>query len=103
MMVRNNFIESTFTYEDIDNNNKVQRTEARNLIGLSFYKGAYHAVISKNKRGEFPRYIKTRRQGITSSDQDRTLLYKLVDTGSITSGMTSIEYPIYQLVNQKGL
>lgn len=103
MTVRNNFIESTFTYEDIDNNNKVQRTEARNLIGLSFYKGAYHAVISKNKRGEFPRYIKTRRQGITSSDQDRTLLYKLVDTGSITSGMTSIEYPIYQLVNQKGL
>lgn len=103
MMIRNNFIESTFVYEDVDNNNKVQRTEARNLIGLSFYKSAYHAVISKNKRGEFPRYIKTRRQGITSSDQDRTLLYKLVDTGSITSGMTSIEYPIYQLVNQKGL
>lgn len=98
------FITSNFTYKQVGYDGTVTlRTEPRTIIGLSYYNNKYSSPISKNKAGQFPPFIKTFRNGTTYADNDRFLLYKLVGVGSISQYGTSLEYPIYKIVNPKGL
>lgn len=98
------FITSNFTYKQVGYDGTVTlRTEPRTIIGLSYYNNKYSSPISKNKNGQFPPFIKTFRNGTTYADNDRFLLYKLVGVGSISQYGTSLEYPIYKIVNPKGL
>lgn len=98
------FITSNFTYKQVGYDGTVTlRTEPRTIIGLSYYNNKYSSPISKNKTGQFPPFIKTFRNGTTYADNDRFLLYKLVGVGSISQYGTSLEYPIYKIVNPKGL
>ncbi len=98
------FITSNFTYKQVGYDGTVTlRTEPRTIIGLSYYNSKYSSPISKNKAGQFPPFIKTFRNGTTYADNDRFLLYKLVGVGSISQYGTSLEYPIYKIVNPKGL
>lgn len=98
------FITSNFTYKQVGYDGTVTlRTEPRTIIGLSYYNNKYSSPISKNKAGQFPPFIKTFRNGTTYSDNDRFLLYKLVGVGSVSQYGSSLEYPIYKIVNPKGL
>ena len=98
------FITSNFTYKQVGYDGIITlRTEPRTIIGLSYYNNKYSSPISKNKTGQFPPFIKTFRNGTTYADNDRFLLYKLVGVGSISQYGTSLEYPIYKIVNPKGL
>lgn len=98
------FIEASFVYNTVTyDGTLIQGSEARNIIGLSLYKGKYTCPISKNTRGEFPEYVKVRRAIARQSDQDKFLLYKLVDTGVVKNGDVCIEYPIYQVIDSKGV
>lgn len=98
------FITSTFLYNKISQDGSIiQAREPRNIIGLTQYKDKYGSPISKNSNGEFPMYVKIRRSGINFSDQDKFLLYRLVDVGTVTDGQLALEYPVYQIVDSKGL
>lgn len=95
---------STFTYSSKDEkNNNILREEPKNIFGLGFYKNRYIQRISKNKQGEFPAYIKIRRDSTRYNDGDQFLLYKLVDTGVVKNGNIELEYPVYQIINTKGM
>lgn len=98
------FITSTFLYNKISQDGSIiQASEPRNIIGLTQYAGKYGSPISKNSNGEFPLYVKIRRSGINFSDQDKFLLYRLVDVGTVTNDQFALEYPVYQIVDSKGL
>ena len=97
-------ITSAFTYSTLDEyGNPTLRTEPKNIIGLNMRGNKYVQSISKNKDGYFPEYIKTRRNGTQYNDNDQFLLYKLVDIGVVKNGNVELEYPIYQIINAKGL
>ena len=101
---RQQMVTSTFTYTTLDEYGKpTLRTEPKNIIGLGMYKNKYTQKISKNKNGQFPEYIKTRRNGTRYHDNDQFLLYKLVDVGVVKNGNVELEYPVYQIINAKGL
>lgn len=101
---RQQMITSAFTYSTLDEyGNPTLRTEPKNIIGLNMRGNKYAQSISKNKDGYFPEYIKTRRNGTQYNDNDQFLLYKLVDIGVVKNGNVELEYPIYQIINAKGL
>ncbi len=101
---RQQMVTSTFTYSTLDEQgNPTLRTEPKNIIGLGMRNNKYTQTISKNKDGHFPEYIKTRRNGTQYNDNDQFLLYKLVDTGVVKNGNVELEYPVYQIINAKGL
>lgn len=101
---RQQMVTSTFTYSTLDEQgNPTLRTEPKNIIGLGMRNNKYTQTVSKNRDGYFPEYIKTRRNGTQYNDNDQFLLYKLVDVGVVKNGNIELEYPIYQIINAKGL
>lgn len=95
---------SKFSYDRADSlGQHTLSTEPKNIIGLHMRRGQADVAISKNKNGEFPRFIKTKREGIALNN-DIYMLYQLVGTGFIKNkDNVEIEYPIYQLINPKGM
>lgn len=95
---------SKFSYDRVDSfGQHALSTEPKNIIGLRMRRGQADVAISKNKNGEFPRFIKTKREGVALNN-DIYMLYQLVGTGFIKNkDNIEIEYPIYQLINPKGM
>lgn len=107
-----NFVSVNLKYKDINRSpghegEFVEQQIPYMIAGVKYGNNYARATISPDSEGNFPAYIKIRRQGSSHQDTDAYLLYRLVKRVSRTiigkdGAMREVRYPVYLLDKPSG-